>query len=44
MGGISMNRDIKEFQKRFERWKAGENYWKDIRGIDLFDEEKIINK
>ena len=39
-----MNRDIKEFQKRFERWKAGENYWKDIRGIDLFDEEKIINK
>lgn len=40
MGGISMNRDIKEFQKRFERWKAGENYWKDIRGIDLFDDGK----
>ena len=37
-------KDVKEFQERFNRWKNGENYWKDIRGIDFFKKGKDGDK
>lgn len=35
-----MEKDVKTFQERFEAWKNGADYWKDIRGIDFSEESR----
>ena len=34
-----MNFDTSQFQQRFNSWKQGKSYWKDIRNIDLSNQQ-----